>query len=192
MSELVVPSRDNLGSAIGSCWSHINCQLSLGERFETGESCNYPSPVGGKSALVYDLNVSHETCTSILEKPSSWLWFENAVVDKTKCLVAYLYLLLIKPEWKRQGVGTAYIRAKIAALRSFGVKTIYLEASYEGPRFWFKQGFQFVDTNRFWADYAEYCEYYDLPPCEDMDLVSENFFEYLREYSIRYPMYLHI
>lgn len=192
MSELVVPSRDDLGSAIGCNWKHSHCQVSIGARFETGQECDYPSPVGGKSRLVYDVNVTDETCPSILEKPSSWLWFENAIVESTQCLVAYLFLLLIKPEWKRRGVGSAYITAKAAALSRFGVKTVYLEASHEGPRFWFSQGFHFVDISRFWADYAEYCEHNDLPTCEDMDMVVDDFFQYLRDSSFSYPMYRHL
>ncbi|WBS02024.1 hypothetical protein OU994_27855 [Pseudoduganella sp. SL102] len=145
--------------------------------------------MGGQTKLVYDVNVTDGTCPTILEKPSSWLWYEDAVIASRRCRVAYLYLLLIESKWKRQGVGTAYIFSKATALGTFGIDIIYLEASYEGPRFWSKQGFEFVDPERFWVDYAEYCDHYEISFQEDMDQVPDEFFEYLRKSSFSYPMY---
>lgn len=189
MSEHITPNREALEAAISSHWTHTTCQLNLTERFETGSTLNYGSPVGGKTTLVYDLNIANVTSPTILENPSSWLWFDNAIVGGVKCRVAYLYLLSIKPEWRGKGIGKAYICTKASVLPDYGVSIIYLDAGHEGPRFWSKHGFQFIDQDKFWAHYAEYCEYNELQACEEMDLVVEEYFQYLRDSVLSYPMY---
>ncbi len=185
----MTPNRETLDIAMKEHWTSSSCELSVGARFEIGPEFTYESPVGGQTALVYDLNVKDSTCPSILEQPSSWLWFDAAVVAGIKCRVAYLYLLSIRPEWRGQGIGSAYICAKAAVLPSYDIRVIYLQAGYQGPRFWSKHGFTLIDKQKFWADYEEYCEFNELEPCNEMDQVVDEYFQYLKATSLTYPMF---
>jgi N-acetylglutamate synthase-like GNAT family acetyltransferase len=188
-SEHVDSIREGLEKAIEEHWKHDLCQINVEDRFEIAPEHGYSSPVGGRTVLVYDLDVKDSVSATVLEKPSSWLWFDNAIVLGERCKVAYLYLLAIKQEWRRRGVGSAYINAKANVLPKFDVRVIYLQAGYEGPRFWSKRGFKFIDSDKFWADYAEYCEFNDLPVCDDIDDVADKYFEFLRDSNLTYNMY---
>lgn len=184
----MTPTRQTLEHSMQVHWSCQSFKLSVGMRYETGPELSYESPVGGRTTLVYDLNVYDTNCPSILEQPSSWLWFENAVVGGVRCHAAYLYVLSIKPEWRRQGVGRAYIYTKASTLPTYGIRVIYLQAGHEGPRFWSKHGFRLIDQQKFWADYEEYCEYNEIASCEDMDQVVEEYFQYLKDSNLTYSM----
>jgi nitrite reductase (NADH) large subunit len=57
-----------------------------------------------------------------------------------------------------KGIGTAYANVQHITLVNHGINVIYLKAGHYSSRFWTKMGYSFIDPDRFWMHYQEYCE----------------------------------
>lgn len=190
-----IPTCKELEEGYKKNWSFNEYTFSLTGKYETQENASAyfheASELGCQCVLVYELVIKNDNDESIFFNNASLIWYDNVNNRHFTGGVAYLYLIEILPIFRGKGIGTEYANVQQITLLSHGLNVIYLKAAHYGSRFWTKMGYTFSDPERFWIDYQEYCEYNDQCFIDSIEIkeIPTEYFDYLRESRIEYPMF---
>lgn len=198
MNEMKIPTKDSLSYDYDRLSQCKCCIIRLVDRFIVGDNAELYSngSITGKCRLVYEMDVlqnNEDLKLSVLNRNASILWYDCTHESISVNNVAYIYLLDIKPDYRRKGIGSAFVSIQHELLNFHEIERIDLEATYQGVIFWYKMGYTFVRENDFWNEFEEFCiygedteKYKGISKLED---IPQEYLDYLHESKLKYKMY---
>ena len=193
-----IPTKDSLSHDYNRLSQCECCTVQLVGRFIVGDKAiSYKNEnILGKCCLVYEMDVvqhNEDIEITVLNKNSSILWYDCTQESILVNDIAYIYLLDIKPDFRRKRIGSAFVNIQHKLLSSHEIQRVDLEASYQGVIFWYKMGYTFLREDDFWNDFEEFCEYGDdtqkYKNISTMEEIPDEYIDYLYKSKLKYKMY---
>lgn len=193
-----IPTQDSLSHDYNRLSQCECCTIRLVDNFIVGnDAASYSNKnVSGKCCLVYEMDVvqnNEAVELSVLNKNSSILWYDCTQELIQEDDIAYIYLLDIKSNFRRKGIGTVFVDIQHKVLALHEIQRVDLDAAYQGVIFWHKMGYTFLRESDFWNDFEEFCEYEEdtekFSNISKLEEIPQEYLDYLYESKLKYKMY---
>ena len=190
-----LPTKNSLSINYKQLSTQYRCTVYLDGKFLiSSDAHSYSEYANGSCLLVYEMDLrKDDIALSVLNQKSSILWYDCSKEDIESDYIAYIYLIEIKPQFRRDGLGTEYVEIQHKLFKQHNIERVHIDAAHDGMRFWLRMGYTFVRESDFWSDFEEYCTYsddgYKYRDVTSFDNIPEEFFDYLTDAQLKYQMY---